>query len=92
MELIKPWSAFSGTTTNEVLDKLNKTQTEDNTIVQMVLSQMESDTEDESERIITLYKYANTEERAILDSLLTALCGWSLASICKLMSGEEPEI
>lgn len=50
-------------------------------IKQIIQNELNNDTEDESEKILSLYIMASTEQRAAMDALLVCICGETLSTI-----------
>lgn len=79
----RPYDCFKGETTLEQIKAFWQQYDGfgEPVLVQTILSEMESDKDDESERILALYSMVNERDRALLDYLLVALCGWTLSSL-----------
>ncbi len=78
----RPYDCFMGETTLEQLKAFwQQYDGYEPVLVQTILSEMESDKDDESERILALYSMVNERDRALLDYFLVALCGWTLSSL-----------
>lgn len=89
---LMPYDCFKGETTLEQI-KVFWTQYngyDEPMLTQTILREMESDKEDESERILALYSMVDERERALLDYLLVALCGWTLSSL--MMKNQESKL
>lgn len=50
-------------------------------IVTLVLMEIGSDTENESEKLIKYYNECNGQKRNVIDQVLMYLCGWSFNSL-----------
>lgn len=50
-------------------------------IKQIIQNELNNDTEDESEKILSLYIMASKEQRAAMDALLVCICGETLSTI-----------
>lgn len=50
-------------------------------IKQIIQNELNNDTEDESEKILSLYIIASKEQRAAMDALLVCICGETLSTI-----------
>ena len=76
--MLKEAEYFVGDTKDE---DIKKAKTLNVDIVGTILSLMLDDDENDTERIIRMYDDGIPEECAIMDALLTALCGETFASI-----------
>jgi hypothetical protein len=50
-------------------------------IIPTIFAEMESDDENESEKLLKYYLDAAWKERAVVDNVLLYLCGWSFKTI-----------
>ena len=50
-------------------------------VVNQIQIEMESDTENESYKLLTAYQRANEDERALMDYILVCLCGYTMNTI-----------
>ena len=56
---------------------------DDYSLVNRIQNAIQSDDEDNSERIIAKYEAATPEQRAVVDDIFISLCGWSLDTLIK---------
>lgn len=79
----KPFDCFIGTTTQEyVCEFWKEYETQNNpSLISTILEEMQSDTENESNKLLLLYMISDEKERAMLDYMLVALCGWSMKTL-----------
>jgi len=64
-------------------------------IIPTIFAEMESDDENESEKLMKYYLDAAWKERAVVDNVLLYLCGWSFKTIlgkCGIGIGEKGEL
>ena len=52
-----------------------------NNLIPTIMSEMESDEENESDRLLAYYLRCNTQEKAVVDNVLMYLCGWSFETL-----------
>ena len=50
-------------------------------IIGTIISEAETDNENESDRLLEFYKACNSSERAIIDLVLMYICGWRMKTI-----------
>ena len=62
-----------GTVSEALKDKLN--------VKQLIKDTLANDSEDESEKTLTLYALATAEQRAVMDALLVCMCGETMESL-----------
>lgn len=62
---------------NSIKEALNK----DLDIVSEICLAMETDSENESRKLLNRYLAANEQERAIMDDMLVTLCGYTMETI-----------
>lgn len=67
-----------GKTKTETIQRARKAEYD---VVNQILIEMETDTENESMKLLSDYAKANESERAIMDSFLVRLCGFTMESI-----------
>lgn len=72
------YAGTAGMTSEEDIKKATELSLD---IVGTIFSEIESDCENETGRILRAYELANEDQRALMDYLLVALCGYSLGSI-----------
>ena len=77
----KYYECYYNATPSEKIDQAIAEQID---VIQTIFQEMEDDPDDESERLLLLYKMVSPDERAIMDYLLTHICGWTLGSIIEL--------
>lgn len=86
--------AFAGYTTDDDLKKVKALMEGkdkyDNPFADMIRSEMEYDSDSRWTDLYDVYESADEEERAICDSLMAALCGWTFHSIIDMV-GKEAE-
>ena len=54
-----------------------------NNLIPTIMSEMESDQENESDRLLAYYLRCNTQEKAVVDNVLMYLCGWSFETLLR---------
>jgi hypothetical protein len=54
-----------------------------NNIIPTLMGEIESDSENESDRLLAYYLQCNTQEKAVVDNVMMYLCGWSFETILK---------
>ena len=52
-----------------------------NNLIPTIMSEMESDGENESDRLLAYYLRCNTQEKAVVDNVLMYLCGWTFETL-----------
>jgi hypothetical protein len=52
-----------------------------NNLIPTIMSEMESDGENESDELLAYYLSCNTQEKAVVDNVLMYLCGWTFKSL-----------
>ena len=77
-----------GSTSDETIKKALEKRLD---IISTIRSEMESDDDNESVRLLGLYEAADDNERAILDAALVALCGWTMENIIETTDGKVGE-
>ena len=60
----------------------------DKDVIAYILTEMLSDDENDSTKLTDLYRQANETERAVMDSVLVCVCGWTMGHIMQ----EAPEL
>lgn len=63
-----------GNTTDEDLQ-------EDKDVITRISMEMFDDDENDSVKLLELYRHADERERAIMDAVLVCICGWTMSSI-----------
>lgn len=82
------YSHALGRTTDESLKRAKERYKEDcctGSIIMEIYNHMSSDTEDDTIHLLDLYLEADKKERAILDSMMVCICGYTMESIIFLM-------
>lgn len=74
----KFYDCFKGDTT---WNSIRKGIELDCDVVSQIFAEMESDTENESSKLLTAYQKSNEEERALMDYVLVCLCGYTMNTI-----------
>lgn len=83
---------YIGQTTDEDIKAAYQMLEQEKSVINKIMEEMASDGENESDKLLALYEESTKEERALLDSALIAICGWSLHTIIEMMkSGENSE-
>lgn len=90
----KPFDCFIGTTTQEdVCEFWKEYKTQNNpSLISTISEEMQSDTEDESSELLLLYMISDEKERAMLDYMLVALCGWSMKTLIEKNRASRAEL
>ena len=90
----KPFDCFMGTTTQEcVCEFWKEYETQNNpSLISTILKEMQSDTEDESNKLLLLYMISDEKERAMLDYMLVVLCGWSMKTLIEKNRASRVEL
>ena len=52
-----------------------------NNIIPVLMGEMESDGENESDLLLNYYLRCNTQERAVVNNVMIYLCGWSFETL-----------
>jgi hypothetical protein len=52
-----------------------------NDLIPTIMSEIESDQENESDRLLAYYLRCNTQEKAVVDNVLMYLCGWTFETL-----------
>ena len=87
-----PFACFVGSTTDELLKRgAAAEESEEIDILTTLKEEVDSDCDGKGRRLIGLYFFANERERAVMDTLLVEICGWTMASLLKRALGEDPE-
>jgi len=63
-----------------------------NNIIPTLMGEIESDRENESDRLLAYYIRCNTPEKAVVNNITIYLCGWSFETIlemCGIKVGEK---
>jgi len=71
----------TGTIEQAITDELD--------VISTIETEILSDESNESMKLLAMYKDATEEERAIMDTMLVDICGWTMGSIIMLASGRE---
>ena len=58
-------------------------------LIQGIFGHMACDTEDDSERLVSIYESATPDQQKVLDDAFTCLCGYALSSLIKMHPAEE---
>ena len=74
------FSVFTGDTTSQEAQAAIKNQLD---VVSAIEMEMLSDDENESLYLLDLYVKGTARERSIMDSVIVALCGWTMSTIIK---------
>lgn len=80
--------AKGNTTKEQIVTAIN----EDLNVIEQIHKEMITDYDCDSMSLLVDYQMANEDERAIMDTVLINLCGWSMGSIieqCKEDSTED---
>ena len=65
-----------------------------NNIIPTLYVEMESDGENESDRLLNYFLHCNREERAIIDNVMMYICGWTFETLlekCGIKMNQEGE-
>ena len=91
----KEFAVFLGRTTDEDLEDVAKmmenADSHDNPFADKIFQAMEDDADGKWTELYHVYMAANAEERAVCDSLLTAVCGWTFHSIIRQVKEDMEE-
>jgi hypothetical protein len=52
-----------------------------NSIIPRLMEEIESDRENESDRLLAYYSTCNTQEKAVVNNVMIYLCGWSFETL-----------
>ena len=52
-----------------------------NNLIPTIMSEMESDEENDSDELLAYYLRCNTQEKAVVDNVLMYLCGWTFETL-----------
>jgi hypothetical protein len=52
-----------------------------NNIIPMLMGEIESDGENESDKLFAYYLRCNIQERAVINNVMIYLCGWSFETL-----------
>jgi len=66
-----------------------------NNLIPTIFAEMESDGDNESEKLLAYYLDCNVQERAVVDNVLMYLCGWTFETLlvkCGLRIGAKGEL
>ena len=74
----KFYDCFKGRTTSDTIEKGIDLNCD---VVNQIYLEIESDMENESFKLLIAYRRANEEERALMDYVLTCLCGYTMETI-----------
>ena len=82
-------SCFAGWTTDEDLERVREmmkdTDNRDNPFAEKIALAIESDGDSKWSEIYNVYKPLDNDGRAICDSLMTAICGWTFHRIIEMV-------
>jgi len=62
---------------------------QDGSLIEMISEELESDSEDDSDRLLRMYLLANEHEKATIDGVLTCITGWTMKSLLTRMGITE---
>ena len=65
-------------------DSILKALVADADVISTIRQEAESDEENESAKLLNMYHNASDEEKAIMDSVLVTICGWTMESIIEM--------
>jgi len=54
-----------------------------NNIIPILYAEMESDGENESDRLLKYYLRCNAQERAVIDNVMMYICGWTFETLLR---------
>jgi hypothetical protein len=66
-----------------------------NNIIPTIFAEMESDGENDSEKLLNYYLDCTTQERDVVDNVLMYLCGWTFETLltkCGIRIGGKGEL
>ena len=52
-----------------------------NNIIPTLMGEIESDGENESDKLLAYYLQCNTQEKAVINNVMIYLCGWSFETL-----------
>jgi hypothetical protein len=52
-----------------------------NNIIPTLMGEIESDMENESDRLLNYYMECNSQEKAVVNNIMMYLCGWSFETL-----------
>lgn len=61
-------------------------------LVGTIVCEAMEEPDDESDRLLALYRNGDANERAIIDAVLVNLCGWTMKNVIRLMNDEKPVV
>ena len=61
--------------------KITTMEDQINNIIPMLMGEIESDGENESDKLLAYYLRCNTQERAVVNNVMIYLCGWSFETL-----------
>ena len=64
-------------------------------LIPTLYAEMESDGENESEKLLAYYLDCNQQERDVVDNVLMYICGWTFETLlakCGIRIGEQGEL
>ena len=65
-----------------------------NNLIPTIMSEMESDGDNDSDEFLAYYLRCNTQEKAVVDNVLMYLCGWTFETLlgkCGIEINEKGE-
>jgi hypothetical protein len=65
-----------------------------NNLIPTIMSEMESDGDNDSDQFLAYYLRCNTQEKAVVDNVLMYLCGWTFETLlgkCGIEINEKGE-
>jgi hypothetical protein len=54
-----------------------------NNLIPTIMAEIESDGENESDRLLAYYLRCSTQEKAVVDNVMIYLCGWGFVTLLK---------
>lgn len=75
-----------GKTTDVMIKKAEEKNLD---LVGQIAEEIFNDDENDTSNLLRLYKEANETERAIMDSMLVSICGWTMNTIIENAEKEE---
>lgn len=86
------WAKPCSVSKAKINKALKMVEEEEASIICKIQNAIETDTDDESERLLMAYMNATPKEKAAIDGTLVHICGYSLGTLIKQMLGEEEGI
>ncbi len=80
-------------TSDEMINEAIKAFHEDDcSVVCQVADEIQSDGDDDTAKLLQMYKYASEDQKAVIDATLVHLTGWSLRSLLERMGIKQREV